>query len=74
MWSLDDDLQGMNLSLQVEDFELEGEEEERLEMARAEREKVSRRSEVPDIPAGRFNPGFLASGDSILCSSKISWS
>lgn len=61
----------MNLSLQVEDdLQLEGEDEERFEMEREEHEKVSSRSEVPDIPAGRFRPDFMArvGGDSIVAS------
>ena len=58
--SLDEDLHGMNLSLHVEGDDFEG--DERFDMARKEDEaaKVSRRSEVPDIPAGRFSPDFLA--------------
>lgn len=72
MWSLEDDLQGMNLSLQDEDFEGD-DTDERFEIARGEAddgvvEHVSRRSEVMlDIPAGRFIPDFLACGDSIFC-------
>ena len=44
----------MNLSLQAEDLE-EG--EDRFEMARKEPANVSSRSEVPDIPDGRFRRG-----------------
>lgn len=80
MWSLEDDLQGMNLSLHVECFE--GDERERREEGDDndngdgdgdDDENVSRRSVVPDIPAGRFSPdGFLACGDSILSASVFS--
>lgn len=60
----------MNLSLHVLDFEgevrLEMERREegevRLAMERkddGDEPKVSRRSEVPDIPAGRLRPDFL---------------
>lgn len=79
--SLDDDLHGMNLSLHVEDFDFEGDDrfdivrgdpkfdivrgDPKLETAREEPEKVSRRNDVSDIPAGRFNPIFLAWGESI---------
>lgn len=66
----EEDRQGMNLSLHVLDFEgevrLEMERREegevRLAMERkddGDEPKVSRRSEVPDIPAGRLRPDFL---------------
>lgn len=78
MCSLDDDLQGMNLSLHVEDFEgddkfdiVRG--DPRFGTARKESEKVSRRSDVSDIPAGRLSPGFLGCGESISGSSLRSW-
>ena len=65
--SLDDDLHGMNLSLQLEDFEGDADKfdmvrgDPKLVTARkVEPEKVSRRSDVSDIPAGRFNPVFFA--------------
>lgn len=66
--SLEEDLHGMNRSLQAE-FDFEG--DVRLEMERREEGElrvemedaaaVSSRSEVPDIPAGRFKPDFFAS-------------
>lgn len=71
MCSLEEDLQGMNLSLHVEldfdgeqeRFEIERREEGEERLERKEDEDgvaVSRRSEVPDIPAGRFRQVFLA--------------
>jgi hypothetical protein len=71
VWSLEDDLQGMNLSLHVEVFEGD-DDDERFEIARGEADeggvdRVSRRSDAMlDIPAGRFIPDFLACGDSIF--------
>lgn len=61
--SLEDDLHGMNLSLVVEGFD-----GDRFEIDRNEddAENVSRRSDVPDIVDGRFNPVFFACGDSIF--------
>lgn len=60
-WRRDEDLQGMNLSLQV-DFEGE----DKVEIPRNELENVSRRSEVWFIPAGRFKPVLVFCGDSIF--------
>lgn len=71
--SLDDDLHGMNLSLHMEDFDFEGEDkfdivrgDPKFDAARKEPEKVSRRSDVWDIPGGRLSPVFLAWGESIF--------
>lgn len=62
MFNLEEDLQGMNLSLQVDDLD-EG--DDKFDNARKEPEKVSSLSEVPFIPAGRFKPVFLDCGESI---------
>lgn len=78
MCSLDEDLHGMNLSLQIVDFDDDGElkldiirgediEIERREEEQGEEgEEVSSRSEVSFIPAGRFKPLFLLCEDSIF--------
>lgn len=63
MCSLEEDLQGMNLSLQVDDLD-EG--DDRFDNARKEPENVSSLREVSFIPAGRFNPVFLVCGKSIF--------
>lgn len=64
MCSLEEDLQGMNLSLQVDDDLGEG--DDKFDNARTEPEKVSSLREVSFIPEGRFNPVFLVCGASIF--------
>ena len=75
MCSLEEDLHGINLSLQVDDFDDDGELKldiirgEDIEIERKEEEepeKVSSRSEVSFIPEGRFRPLFLLCGESIF--------
>ena len=74
MCSLEEDLHGINLSLQVDDFDDDGEvkldiirgEDIEIERKEEEPDKVSSRSEVSFIPAGRFRPLFLLCGESIF--------
>lgn len=71
--SLEDDLQGMNLSLQDEVFEGEdkldialGDDTHVTALKELEEERVSSLKEVSFIPDGRFRPLFLLGVESIF--------